>query len=199
MITAGYDRDFDEVLAGARDAIRPPEPCGRWRAIRLRPGAIRLPHRVGLDLGGIAKGWTVDRALADAMATGIGWLLVNAGGDLRVVGDVAPLEVAVEDPDAPQHELLRLRLRTGALATSSVTKRAWGTHAHHLIDPRTGTSAATDLIQATAWAPTCAEAEVRAKDLLLRGTGRDVTFPSAVVTREGQVVVFMARAQTVAA
>jgi FAD:protein FMN transferase len=199
VIAAGYDRDFDEVLAGARDAIRPPVPCGRWRAIGLRPSAIRLPPGVGLDLGGIAKGWTVDRALADGMATGVGWLLVNAGGDLRVVGDAPSLEIGVEDPEARDRELVRLRLRAGALATSSITRRAWGALSHHLIDPRTGSPAVTDLVQATAWAPTCAEAEVRAKDLLLRGTAPGVAAPSVVVTRDGSAFVAIPEERRVAA
>ncbi len=66
VIAAGYDRDFDEILAGARGVLHPPEPCGRWTEIEVRPGAILLPEGTGVDLGGIAKGWTVDLAAEDA-------------------------------------------------------------------------------------------------------------------------------------
>ena len=55
LIAAGYDRDFDEVIAGARGALHPPRPCGRWRDIEVRRGAIRMPEGVGLDLGGVAR------------------------------------------------------------------------------------------------------------------------------------------------
>ena len=40
LIAAGYDRDFDEVLAGARGALHAATPCGRWPEIRTRPGDV---------------------------------------------------------------------------------------------------------------------------------------------------------------
>ena len=56
------------------------------------------------------------------------------------------------------------RLTDGAAATSGVTRRGW-----HLIDPSTGRPARTGIVQATAFAPTALEAEVRAKAALLAG------------------------------
>ena len=98
MIAAGYDRDFDEVLAGARGVLHPPQPCGRWAEIEMRPGGLRLPADVGLDLGGIAKGWTADLAAEAAARSGVPWALVSAGGDLRIAGDCVGIDVAIEDP-----------------------------------------------------------------------------------------------------
>ena len=86
VIAAGYDRDFDELLAGARGALRPPRPCGRAGELELVGRRLRMPAGVGLDLGGVAKGWTVDVAAEAAAACGLPWALVNAGGDLRVAG-----------------------------------------------------------------------------------------------------------------
>lgn len=194
MVAAGYDRDFDEVLAGARGVLRQPHPCGAWRAVDVRPGAVRLPRNVGLDVGGIAKGWTADRAAGDALASGLPWTLVSAGGDLRIEGEAPPTDVAVEDP-ADGHELLRLRLRGGALATSSVTKRAWGPGMHHVIDPRTGRPARTNLLQATTWAATCASAEIAATDALLVGNAAAVRMPCVLVTDAGDVLVSQALAR----
>jgi thiamine biosynthesis lipoprotein len=189
ILACGYDRDFDEVIAGARGALRPPRPCGRWNEIERRPGRILLPAGVSLDFGGIAKGWTVDRAAEDAVAAGLPWALVDAGGDLRLNGDAPELEVAVEDPERPPTELVRLRLRTGALATSTTAKRAWGPGLHHLIDPATGAPATGRVIQATVWAPTCAEAEVAAKDALLRDDAEASAQPGVLLTADGQVTV----------
>jgi len=190
LIAAGYDRDFDEVLAGARGTLHPVTPCGRWTAIRTRPGAVRRPAGVHLDLGGIAKGWTADQAAEDAFAAGLPWVLVNAGGDLRVLGTAPPLEVAIEDPETTG-ELLRTTIDGGAIATSSVCKRAWGVDAHHVIDPRTGAPAQTELLQATVWAQTCAEAEVAATHALLLGPDAAHRYPAVLVTRAAEIVISM--------
>lgn len=191
LVAAGYDRDLDEVLAGARGALHPAVPCGGWTAIERRDDEIRLPLGVHLDLGGLAKGWTVDRAIEEAGAFAP-WLLVNAGGDLRLTGRAEPIEVAIEDPEQRDRELLRLHLRDGALATSSICSRAWGPGAHHVIDPATGAPAATELLQATVWAATCADAEVAATHALLLGRRAADRLPTVLVVATGEVVVSMA-------
>ncbi len=187
VVAAGYDRDLDEVLAGARGALRPPRPCGRWAEIEVRPGALRLPAGVGLDLGGVAKGWTVDLAVDAALRTGLPWTFISAGGDLRMAGDAPGGEVVIEDPVNREVEVARVLLRAGALASSSITKRAWGPDLHHLIDPRTGLPSDAHVLQATVWAPTCAEAEVWAKWALLTGPSALATITGAIATADGEL------------
>lgn len=201
VVAAGYDRDFDEVLAGARGALRPPRPCGRWREVRLEGDVLELPAGVGLDLGGLAKGRAADLAAEAALRNGLRWVLVNAGGDLRLVGEppAGGISVGVEDPEDPSAEALRLQLLSGALATSSITRRAWGPGLHHLIDPRTGTPAATGVLQATVWAPTCAEAEIAAKDALLRGEEILGRVPGVLVLEDGRVLTNLGGPAEVAA
>lgn len=170
VIAAGYDRDFDEVLAGGRGALRPPMPCGRAAEVSVTEGRLRLPEGVGLDLGGIAKGWTADLAAETVVGGGLEWVLVNAGGDLRLAGSPPEgVDVGLEDPEVADAIGGRLILTEGALATSSVTRRAWGEGLHHVIDPATARPANGAVIQATAWAPTCAQAEIHATQALLQG------------------------------
>jgi thiamine biosynthesis lipoprotein len=189
VIASGYDRDFDEILAGARGALHPPVPCGRWREVEVRFDAIRLPAGTGLDVGGIAKGWTVDLAAKAAVSTGLPWILVSAGGDLRIAGDAPAIDVSIEDPVMPSDAAGSLRLASGALATSSTMRRAWGPDLHHVIDPRTGAPAQTPIVQATVWAPTCAEAEVLATWALLTGSEALDAVPCALVTDDGELLV----------
>lgn len=165
----GYDGDFDEVVAGARGALHPAVPCGRWREVVADDDGVHVPAGVGLDLGGLAKGWTADVAAAEALGRGLDWVVVNAGGDLRIEGDAPTIAVAIEDPDDAGREVGRLLVREGGVATSSTRTRSWGPGLHHLIDPRTGLPAESGLVQVTATAPTCAEAEIRAKAILLAG------------------------------
>ena len=91
-----------------------------------------------MDFGGIAKGWAVDLAARSAIEAGLGWALVNAGGDIRVAGTTREAEIAIEDPFDRSKELARIVITEGAVATSSTTRRTWGPGLHHLIDPRTG-------------------------------------------------------------
>ena len=196
VVAAGYDRDFDEVLAGARDRLRPLVPCGRWSEVELRGRELLLPRGVGLDLGGVAKGWTVDLAAGLAVTAGARWVVVNAGGDLRIAGDAPAVEVAIDDPSDPTSPVARLAVAEGAVATSSTMRRAWGPGAHHLIDPRTGAPSDTGILQASVWAPTCALAEIAAKRVLL--AGRLGSEPAVVVTGDGDVVMNVEDAEVAA-
>jgi thiamine biosynthesis lipoprotein len=201
VIAAGYDRDFDELLAGARATLRPPRPCGRAGEVQLVGRSLRMPAGVGLDLGGIAKGWTVDVAAEAAVASGMPWALVNAGGDLRIAGraPAGGIEVGVEDPEAAEGDAGRIVLDEGALATSSVTRRAWGDGLHHLIDPRTARPSNGPVLQATVWAPTCAEAEVRSKEALLAGETFLDRGAALLVLRDGRILTNLTIAEGVPA
>lgn len=198
MVAAGYDRSFEDVIVTAREVLRPAAPTGRWREVVLKDDWLTLPSGVSLDLGGIAKGWTVDRA-AMRVAALLPWGIVDAGGDLRVFGDLPPegVEIGVEHPRDAQVEVLRLALTDGALATSSTARRSWGRNLHHLIDPRTGRPALTDVVQATVWATTCVEAEVHAKVVLLRGPSALDRLASTLVLQDGTVVTSMPAAASV--
>ena len=172
LADAGYDRSFT-LLPASRPA-RPAQPrIAGWRDVSLDASTrlITLPAGVGLDLGGIAKGWAVDR-----LATLLGApCLVNAGGDVYVAGrpdDVPAWIVGVEDLFAPQRDLALLALQDRGVATSTSLKRRWrqaGRWAHHLIDPRSGRPSESDAVQVTAVAATATLADYQAKVALLRG------------------------------
>lgn len=175
LIAAGYDRDFT-VLASGMVKTSQSVPSPDWRLINCdaHRRTITLPAGMRLDLGGSAKGWTaalVARRLGRRFPT-----LVDAGGDIAVSsprrdGSFWPIEVA--DPFAPDRGIELLRIRRGGVATSGIDYRRWqqGGHVyHHLIDPRTGAPATTDLLSVTVIAPNLQEAELAAKTILLLGT-----------------------------
>ena len=152
-----------------------------------RPGGI-VARRPGLafDLDGVGKGWLADRALR--LLDRHPGALVDGDGDLAI--RVAPgdrWEVGVADPRATGDYLAVFVLdaagpgarSTFGLATSGTSVHRWeraGTVGHHLIDPRTGRPAQTDVIQATVLAGSAAEAEAWAKCAVLLGgaTGIDL-------------------------
>lgn len=173
LIAAGYDRSFDPSRADWYAAPRAsgPLPPVETVVIDRRRGRVTLPPGVSLDFGGLVKGWTVDRAarLLPAVAA------LDAGGDARLRGagpDGRGWIVDVEDPADPAREVLTLRVSDRAVATSAPNRRRWRTatgEQHHLIDPRTGRPAASDLAQVTVLADTVEEAEVLAKAAYLLG------------------------------
>jgi thiamine biosynthesis lipoprotein len=81
-------------------------------------GCVRKLTAGWIDLGGIAKGYAVDLAVEALQAKGINHACVNAGGDLRVIGDM-PFPVWIRDPVAPQTMREQIFVQNEALATSA--------------------------------------------------------------------------------
>src|SRR5437588_11767289 len=88
LVQLGYDRTFDDLPAVRFDPIIPGEPGGRWRGIKVDTirGLVTLPAGINLDFGVIAKGIAVGAALEKLHQHGLSHALVNAGGDLAVLG-----------------------------------------------------------------------------------------------------------------
>jgi FAD:protein FMN transferase len=176
VVAAGYDRSFELVEDGGPTPASGPRGGG---AVTIDGDTIRLEAGVKLDLGGIAKGYAVDKAVA--ILAPAGPCLVNAGGDLAVSGGAWP--VGIDGAD------MTVELTRGALATSGRDRRRWnrgGVEQHHLIDPATGLPADSEVLRATVVAPTAVEAEVLAKVAFLSGS---VEAPHVLVTADGRTVV----------
>ncbi|HEX9969259.1 MAG TPA: FAD:protein FMN transferase [Acidimicrobiales bacterium] len=167
---AGYDRTFAEVSHAPPIAEHPTPGCAH---IEVGTTTVTLPHGVGLDLGGIGKGYAADLIATELLARGARGACVNIGGDLRAVGD-APTEdgwvVSVDHPLDPTQEAARIAVADGAVATTSRTKRTWGDPGrrhHHLVDPDTGTPARTRTAVVTVVADEGWRAETLAKAAFL--------------------------------
>ena len=175
IVALGYSVSFDtlpaDVVPPSQSAI--PLPGGGWRAIVLDPvtRTVTLPHGIGLDFGGIAKGMAVDAALERLRQLGCAHALINAGGDLAVLG-LPPLADAWPIAAPLRDEWQIVPLARGALATSGVARRRWrqgGVERHHLLDPRTGQPASGGLWSVSVAAATCAQAEIAAKVAFILG------------------------------
>ena len=149
-----------------------PSPAGRWQEVSVDRSAnvVRRPPGVRIDLGGSGKGLAAD--LLSSGLEGYSTYALDAGGDIRIGGaDGLPRAVSIASAlhDDP---VLELQVTSGAIATSGISTRLWRTEdgfAHHLIDPATGASAWTGVVQATALGRTALEAETLAKQALLSG------------------------------
>jgi len=153
-----------------------------WSMAPGRHGSAVVRRSPGLrfDLDGVGKGWIADRALRRLAA----WpsAIVDADGDLAIrCASSRTWEVAVDDPRATDTSLVVLRLAAThgvpgrwGVATSGVSVHRWtvdGRVRHHLIDPRSGLPATTDVVQATVIAGSALRAEVLAKAAVIAGSG----------------------------
>jgi thiamine biosynthesis lipoprotein len=98
---------------------------------------------VRINLGGIAKGYVVERAAAMLRARGVEHALLNAGGDTRVIGDRRgqPWIVGIRHPRVADEVVTRLPLVDEAISTSGDYERYFeenGRRYHHILNPATG-------------------------------------------------------------
>lgn len=147
-------------------------------AIVIGPDWARIPQDSAIDFGGIGKGYLLDELatmLEGQTLTGY-WL--SLGGDIVCAGhdvDGQPWHVGVQNAQLTDKIIDTISNKNGdrlAIATSGTSKRrgvhdgrAW----HHLIDPRTGQPAHTDIITATVTAARATTADVYAKCVVIAG------------------------------
>ena len=150
-----------ELRAGMDGLYRSLE-VGRSRG---EPVVVYHDPAIQLDLGGIAKGYGVDRAVGALREWGITDALVNVGGDLYAMGvsqDDDPWEVGVRDPDDASRLATTFQVSDRAVATSGDYEQFFehaGRRYHHLLDPRTGEPRRTTVRSVTVAADRCMTAD----------------------------------------
>lgn len=156
-------RDDSEISRLGRGELTVEECCAEVsevlalgeEAARVSDGWFSTSYAGRLDPTGIVKGWAVERAARCLVAAGASGVSVNGGGDVQlwgVPGPERPWRIGVSDPLRPGG-LAAVISAAGAselaVATSGTAER--GTH---IVDPRTGRPAVTDLVAVTVVAPT---------------------------------------------
>jgi len=146
--------------------------------LRLDPRAHSVSFArpgMGIDLGGIAKGFALDRARAALAAAGVDRARLDLGGDLAFIGDgpQGAWRAAVRDPDAPDRPLGVLAV--GADASFSTSGNYERDFAHegwrapsHIYDPRSGRPVTRDLA-VTVWSPDATTADALSTALIVLG------------------------------
>ena len=194
--SAGYREDLRRPLPlattlGLAPVRRPAAPSRdrSWQLLRVDPvgSTVTRPPGVKLDSGGLAKGLLAD-VLGERLARHPSFA-INCGGDLRIGGAAGiERELEVESP-FDGGTLHSFRLAGVGVATSGIGRRSWldgkGRPAHHLLDPSSGESAFTGVVQVTALASSALLAEIRAKAAILGGAER-----ARAWLTDGGVIVF---------
>ncbi len=160
----------DGELATLRNADHGAGLAGLYRSLEVgrsggSPVVVYHDPAIQLDLGGIAKGYGVDRAVAALREWGITDALVNVGGDLYAMGmseDGDAWEVGVQDPDDASRLATTFRISDRAVATSGDYEQYFDYHGRrysHLLDPSTGEPRRTAVRSVTVAADLCITAD----------------------------------------
>jgi FAD:protein FMN transferase len=148
--SVGYMYDFRKRVRPTEGEISKALPAVDYRHVLLDPKkqTVQFSQKgVRIDLGGIAKGYSVDRGIDVLKSLGFTRAYVAAGGDSRIIGDRfgKPWMVGIRDPRKGAGEVItRIPLVDAAISTSGDYERFFdedGTRYHHIIDPHTGHSA----------------------------------------------------------
>jgi thiamine biosynthesis lipoprotein len=116
------------------------------RLLIMNEGSIAFrKHGMGITLDGIAKGYIVDKAIGVMQSRGIQHALVNAGGDIRTIGDKGykkPWRIAIEDPLKKHDYPDIIAITNSSIATSGNYEVFFDREkiTHHIVNPRTGLS-----------------------------------------------------------
>ena len=174
--SVGYLYDYPRHVHPTEKQISETLPAVNWRNMLLdeEHHTVRFEHPgMRIDLGGIGKGYAVDRGIAILKARGIQHALVTAGGDSRIIGDRMgrPWLVAIRHPDNSNKVVTRIPLSNSAVSTSGDYERYFdegGVRYHHIIDPHTGHSA-SKVRSATIIAPTATQTDGMSKTAFVLG------------------------------
>lgn len=144
--------------------------------LQISGDTVSVLGEAQMDLGGIAKGWIADQAAQYLRAQGVSSAIVNLGGNVVLIGarpDGADFTVGIQKPfDVNGTILAQVKARDCAVVTGGVYQRSFvqdDTRYHHVLDPKTGMPAQTDLLSATVVCADAARADALSTAFLILG------------------------------
>jgi thiamine biosynthesis lipoprotein len=145
-----------------------------------------------ITLGGIAKGYAIDRAIDVLELKGIKHALVNAGGDMRAIGMKSESEswkIALQNPRDKKEYITIIKLNNRSVATSGDYERYFEPTKkfHHIVNPKTGYSA-TELISATIVAEKAIDADALATSVFVMGAEKGMALIERLDNVEGLLI-----------
>ncbi len=199
--SVGYMYDYRERRRPDEQTIQAALPAVDYHLVQLdrAAGTIRFQRPgVRIDLGGIAKGYAVERGAAILRELGVAHAHVNAGGDSRMLGDRhgRPWVVGIRDPQHKDTIVAKLPLVNEAISTSGDYERYFdeeGVRYHHILVPKTGTSA-REVHSATVIGADATTTDALSTSIFVMGPQRGLALidrlegiEAVIVDREGRI------------
>ncbi len=166
-----------------------------YKKILLEGDTVRFKQKgMQIDLGGIAKGYAVDRAIEALKRNGIRRALVNAGGDLYALGNGPGGErwqVGIQDPRQKNTLLGIIKVKDVGVATSGDYRRYFtikGRRFSHIVNPKTGQTVQDVPMSVTIIAPDATTADALATGVFVLGPKKGRELIDSLPQVEGMIV-----------
>ncbi|MGI9262782.1 MAG: FAD:protein FMN transferase [Woeseiaceae bacterium] len=193
--SVGQHYDFREGLRPDDETLADELPLIDYRFVNLDRGAGTVAFEqegVRINLGGIAKGYAVERGIKVAQALGVRHARVTAGGDTRLLGDRggSPWMIGVQNPRDGSEVAVTIPLVDEAISTSGDYERYFdedGERYHHIIVPTTGTPAG-EVHSATIIGPDAVITDALSTSVFILGVDLGLRLISTLPDYEGIVI-----------
>ena len=176
---AGYKGTADATYAGDATADYSKRTVADISQLEIEEGYGRIPYSSAIDLGGCGKGYLADQLGLILREAGVAGYWLELSGDIAMFGEDAdgrPVTVAVQSAAGDTlSEPITCPSSPSGVATSGTFRRSTQSETltgHHIIDPRTGRPAETDVLLATVQADTAIDADVLASCAVIVGSER---------------------------
>ena len=203
--SVGWFYDYRKSIRPSEDqrASLLPAINYHWLNFDKTKRTLHFAHKnVRIDLGGIAKGYAVDRAIELLKARGIRHATVSAGGDSRLLGDKLgqPWHIGIKNPRPKSDKdavITLLPLSDSAVSTSGDYERYFieprtGERVHHIINPKTGKSA-SEVMSVTILGPLGADTDALSTSVFVLGVKEGLAlinrlpgFDTMIIDKQGK-------------
>lgn len=134
--------DFENSIKPTDEMIHTALQKIGFSQVTFTEGILSKPKDIELNLGSLAKGYIIDKAVEYLQANSVKMGFVNAGGDIRIFGQTQPLTIGIQHPRNQRNEIIgKIDIPNMAVVTSGDYERFFeieGVRYHHILDPRTG-------------------------------------------------------------
>lgn len=201
-VSSLWDFTSDEDIVPSEADIKSALTAVGYENIEIDGGSICLKNGAQLDLGAIAKGHIGDKAAEFLKGRGVTSAIINLGGNIVTVGDNngKPFRIGIQSPAAETGEYIGvLDLKNKTAVTSGAYQRFFikdGVVYHHILDPKTGYPAQSDIASVTIVADSSTDADALSTSCYILGTKRALELinsldyaEAVIVTGSGEVLL----------
>lgn len=189
-----WDFDGEKEIIPGKNTLRKTASLVNYKNIEIKDHTVRLKKRgMAINVGGLAKGYAVDRAIS-LLRGKVSNGLVNAGGDLFAFGQKNkqdPWTIGLQHPRKPQDLLAAFAVKNQAIATSGDYQRYFikdGIRYHHIFDPKTGRPVRL-MISATLITMEVMDADAMATAVFVMGPDKGMEWVESMVNVEAMLVL----------